>query len=123
MQARIKSLVLPEAPHYEGNTGKPLDSEIEVLYAQDGSVLRAQRVSVQGLVLPSWHHDAKKGPGRPRKSGRPHTGGRGTPLTESEISQIKELHCAGASRKEIAAKTGRAYTTVNKWIRALEEGK
>lgn len=26
MEARIKSLVLPEAPRYEGNTGKPLDS-------------------------------------------------------------------------------------------------
>lgn len=55
MQARVKSLVLPEAPKYEGNTGKPLDSDIEVGYAPDGSVLRAQRVSVHGLALGAWH--------------------------------------------------------------------
>ena len=55
MQARVKSLVLPEAPKYTGNTGKPLDSDIEVLYARDGSVLRAQRVSVHGLALCAWH--------------------------------------------------------------------
>lgn len=29
MQARVKLLVLPEAPKYTGNTGKPLDSDIE----------------------------------------------------------------------------------------------
>lgn len=55
MEARIKPLVLPEAPRYEGNTGKPLDSDIEVEYAPDGSVLRAQRVSVHGLALGAWH--------------------------------------------------------------------
>lgn len=117
MQARVKPLVLPEAPHYEGNTGKPLDSDIEVLYARDGSVLKTERVSIPGLRIGDWH---KHGPDRPRKPGQPHTGGRCTPLTESEINKIKELHYAGVSRKEIAAKTGRAYTTVNKWIRALE---
>lgn len=52
MQARIKPLVLPEVPKY---TGKPLDSDIEVLCARDGSVLRAQRVSVHGLALGAWH--------------------------------------------------------------------
>ena len=52
MQARVKSLVLPEVPKYEGNTSKPLDSDIEVKYAPDGSV---QRVSVHGLALGAWH--------------------------------------------------------------------
>ena len=55
MQARVKPLVLPEAPKYIGNTGKPLDSNIEVKDAPDGSVLRAQRASVHGLVLGAWH--------------------------------------------------------------------
>lgn len=55
MQARIKSLVLPEAPKYTGNTGKPLDGDIGVKYAPDGSVLRAQRVSIHGLALGAWH--------------------------------------------------------------------
>lgn len=55
MQARVKPLVLPEVPKYTGNTGKPLDSDIEVLCARDGSVLRAQRVSVHGLALGAWH--------------------------------------------------------------------
>ena len=55
MQARVKPLVLPEVPKYEGNIGKPLDSDIEVLYARNGSVLRAQRVSVHGLALGAWH--------------------------------------------------------------------
>ena len=55
MQARIKPLVLPEVPKYTGNTGKPLDSDIEVEYAPDGSILRAQRVSVHGLALGTWH--------------------------------------------------------------------
>lgn len=58
MQARVKPLVLPEAPKYEGNIGKPLDSDIEVKYAPNGSVLRAQRVSVHGLALGAWHHNA-----------------------------------------------------------------
>ena len=52
MQARVKPLVLPEAPKY---TGKPLDSDIEVEYAPDGSVLRAQRVSIHGMALGAWH--------------------------------------------------------------------
>ena len=42
MQARVKPLVLPEAPKYTGNTGKPLDSDIEVEYAH-------------GLALGAWH--------------------------------------------------------------------
>lgn len=58
MRVRVKPLVLLEAPKYTGNTGKPLDSNIEVKYAPDGSVLRAQRVSVHGLALGVWHHNA-----------------------------------------------------------------
>lgn len=114
MTARVKSMAFPAAPHYEGNIGTVWTRP----WYETEKDLTVVTVSPRQGALP-----LPKKRIRPRKSGRPHTGGRGTPLTESEISQIKELHDAGASRKEIAAKTGRAYTTVNRWIRALEEGK
>jgi hypothetical protein len=64
VQAKVKPLVLPEVPHYEGNTGKAPANDIEVLYADDGSVLKAEPVSIPGMRIGEWH---KRGPGRPRK--------------------------------------------------------
>ena len=111
MQARIKSLVLPEAPKYEGNVGSSAWTRPWYETEKDLTVVT---VSPRQGALP------KKQCHR-RKPGRPHTGGRGPVATEEEIKQIMALHSAGVPRKEIAARTGRSYPTINKWIRALEE--
>ena len=110
MEARVKSLVLPEAPKYEGNTGSVWTRP---WYATEKD-LTVVIVSPRQGALPKKQF-------RRRKPGRPHTGGRGPAATEEEIKQIMALHSAGVPRKEIAARTRRPYSTINKWIRALEE--
>ncbi len=109
MQARIKSLVLPEAPKYEGNTGS----------AWTRPWYEAEKDMTVVTVSPRQEALQKKR-FHGRKLGRPHTGGRPV-VTKEEIKQIMALYSAGVPRKEIAARTGRSYPTISKWIRALEE--
>ena len=110
MEARIKSLVLPEAPKYEGNVGSSAWTRPWYETEKDLIVVT---VSPRQEVLPKKRV-------RRRKPGRPHTGGRPV-VTEEEIKQIMALYSAGVPRKEIAERTRRPYSTINKWIRALEE--
>lgn len=109
MQARVKPLVLPEAPKYEGNTGSAWTRP----WYEAEKDMTVVTVSPRQGALPKKQF-------RRRKSGRPHTGGRPV-VTEEEIKQIMALYSAGVPRKEIAARTGRPYPTICKWIHTLEE--
>lgn len=109
MQARVKPLVPPEVPKYEGNTGSAWTRP----WYETEKDLTVVTVPSRQEVLP------KKQPRR-RKLGRPHTGGRPV-VTKEEIKQIMALYSAGVPRKEIAARIGRPYPTITKWIRELEK--
>ena len=109
MQARIKPLVLPEVPKYTGNTGSTWTRP----WYETEKDLTVVTVSPRQEVLPKKRV-------RRRKLRRPHTGGRPV-VTEEEVKQIMALYSAGVPRKEIAARTGRPYPTICKWIHTLEE--
>ena len=93
MQARVKSLVLPEAPKYEGNIGKPLDSCVEVFYTDAGKILECKRHTEPPRPLKLDY--------RPRK--------RMPSLTPEETARIREMMEQGKNTKEIAVRTGRPY--------------
>ena len=93
MQARVKSLVLPEAPKYEGNIGKPLDSCVEVFYTDAGKILECKRHTKPPRPLKLDY--------RPRK--------RLPSLTPEETARIHEMMDEGKGPKEIVVRTGRPY--------------
>lgn len=109
MEARIKPLVLPEAPKYTGNTGSAWTRP----WYETEKDMTVVTVSPRQEVLPKKRV-------RRRKLRRPHTGVRPV-VTEEEVKQIMALYSAGVPRKEIAARTGRPYPTICKWIHTLEE--
>lgn len=120
MQARVKSLVLLEAPRYEGNIGKAPANDIEVLYADDGSLLKAEPVSIPGLRIGEWH---KRGPGRPRKpKGAPKQKNR-PKATREELTQVRKMMDEGKSTKEISEAIGRPVNSVGRYIKRIREGK
>lgn len=120
MQAKVKPLVLPEVPHYEVNTGKAPANDIEVLYADDGSVLKAEPVSIPGMRIGEWH---KRGPGRPRKPKGAATQKNRPRVTRAELTQVRKLMDEGKSTKEIAEAIGRPVNSVGRYIKRIREGK
>lgn len=106
MQARVKPLVLPEAPHYEGKTGRPLENCIEVLYTDAGKILECKRHTEPPRPLKLDY--------RPRKR-LPHP-------TSEEVTRIREMMEQGKSTKEIAEAIGKPDYTVRRYKRQIRAG-
>lgn len=118
MQARVKPLVLPGAPHYEGNVG-PVWSRPWYEAEKDLIVVT---VSPRSGALPSCHHDAKKGPGRPRKPKSTQAKKNRMKATKEEITQVRKFMDTGKSTKEIAEAIGKPDYTVRRYKRQIRAG-
>lgn len=105
MRARVRQRNLPDAPHYEGNVGKPVDADVEVSYTDDGRILECKR-HVTKLYKLDY---------RPRK--------RLPPPTPEELTQIREMMDRGKGTKDIAKVLKRPEGSVRRYERMIRGDK
>lgn len=124
MQARVKPLMLPDPPHYGGNIGRPLSSDIEVCCSIDGRVIRTERVDIQNLKRTQHNpENIKNGPERPGKSNSEKPRKRRPEPGKEEMEKIRTMMDEGKSTEEIAKAIDRPDYSVRRYKRRIREGK
>lgn len=106
MVARVRPGALPKVPTYTGRTGTAPDPGWEEITDPSGRVIGVQ------------DHRPEEDKLQPAEQ-KP----RGPKVTDEETEEMRRLRREGYTARQIAAMTGRPYTTVSKRIHTMEEEK